>query len=300
MPRPAIVFLITVLALGASAANAQVPGLRRARDAAARRVTGQPADPNCVVTKFDGTTLELDAQVVARLLRGLEARSKIAGPGGQTATQLRDRAATVHEAARELNDAHGNERFEFTNKKGEADNCVTQQLGRVGEQHAQEMQQRFIGMTGVNTPEKTKFMQDYMAASTEAQQASAAGDTAGMRRASEKINKLFGWDAQSDSAKARAACHVPATPAWMTRADSLVNLSNALYDSARVVEVSGNAAAGRAAEMTPEQFRIAAERAEMFLAATKGGAGAVWLCPFSEDERKALAARRADLQKYFG
>ncbi|HEY6093219.1 MAG TPA: hypothetical protein VIV83_14580 [Gemmatimonadales bacterium] len=289
--------VLTALVLTTAVAQAQLPGLRRKlKDAGRQAATGQPAQrqPN-----FDNTVLELTPQVVTRLIAGLEARSRAVGPGGQTVADLRRRAAAASDEAATLNNQHSDDREQWQNANGAAENCVSEQLNTVEQQHAQQMQQRFVSMTGVNTPEKTKFMQDYTAATQEAQQAAMASDTAGLRRAQVKINRLMGIDAHADTVRARATCHVPAVPAWMRRADSLAALGDTLAVRARGAEGAGNAAAARAAAMTPEQFAMAAERAEGFVVIKESGnVGSGYV--YSPAEEQALTARLPDLKKYLG
>ena len=306
MPRRPNILLAALagLTLGTAVAQAQLPNLRRkAKEAATQAVTGQQVQQrNGEPLKFDNTVLELNAQVVARLIKGLDARSKIKGPGGRTAAQLRENAQVVTDAAHQIHDEHGNERFEFTNKKHEALSCVSEQLGNMNNVHQQELQRRVMGLAGVNTPDKMKFMQDYMALTQELSTAMQSNDTSGMRIAQEKINKFMGVDAKADTARAYAACHVPPTPAWITREDSLLALSGALLDTARSVEVMGSDAGSHAAEMTPEQFAMAAERAGGFVAvaSSSGGVGGFTLYVFTKVEETALQARLAELKKYLG
>jgi hypothetical protein len=289
--------VLTALVLTTAVAQAQLPGLRRKlKDAGRQAATGQPAQrqPN-----FDNTVLELTPQVVTRLIAGLEARSRAVGPGGQTVADLRRRSAAASDEAATLNNQHSDDREQWQNANGAAENCVSEQLNTVEQQHAQQMQQRFVSMTGVNTPEKTKFMQDYTAATQEAQQAAMASDTAGLRRAQVKINRLMGIDAHADTVRARTTCHVPPVPAWMRRADSLAALGDTLAVRARGAEGAGNAAAARAAAMTPEQFAMAAERAEGFVVIKESGnVGSGYV--YSPAEEQALTARLPDLKKYLG
>ncbi len=299
-PRPSLVLMLIALALGTSVAQAQLPSLRRkVKDAARQAVTGQQPQQRGAPPKFDATMLELNPQVVARLIKGLEARGTMRGAGGQTAAELRTRSSAASEEAANLNNQHSDDRAEWVNANGAAENCVSEELNTAEQRRQQEMQQRFMGMTGVNTPEKMKFMQDWTAAGQEAQQAAMARDTAAMRRAQAKMNKLMGVDARADSAKARTTCHVPAMPAWMRRADSLAAISDTLAVQARDAEVRGNAAAARSAEMTPEQFAMAAERAEGFVALRAGGkVGGGWV--YTPIEEQALSARLVDLKKHLG
>ncbi len=301
MPRPSMVLALTAFALSTSVAQAQIPSIRRkVKEAGRQAVTGQQAQQQRgAPPTFDNTMLELTPQVVARLIKGLDARATMRGAGGQTAAELRQRSSAASDEAANINNQHSDDRAQWVNANGEAENCMSEQLNNVEQRHSQEMQQRFMGMTGVNTPEKTKFMQDWTTAGQEAQQAAMANDTAGLRRAQEKLNKLMGVDARADSAKARAACHVPAVPAWMRRADSLAAISDTLAARARAAEGAGSAAAARAAEMTPAQFAMAAERAEGFVALqAAGNVGSGYV--FSSVEQQALTARLVDLKKYFG
>ena len=300
MPRPCLVLALIVFALSTSVAQAQIPNLRRkAKEAARQAVTGQQPQQHRPPPKFDNTMLELNPQVVARLITGLETRSKMRGTSGQTAAELRKRSSAASDEAANINNQHSDDRAQWVNANGEAENCVSEELNNVEQRHTQEMQQRFMGMTGVNTPAKIKLMQDWTAAGQEVQQAAMANDTAAMRRARVRANKLMGVDARADSAKARATCHVPAVPAWMRRADSLAAISDTLVVRARGVEGAGNAAAARAAEMTPEQFAMAAERAEGFVTLkAAGNVGSGWV--FTPIEEQALTARLVDLKKYFG
>jgi hypothetical protein len=291
--------MLIAFALGTSVAQGQLPSLRRkVKDAGRQTVTGQPQQRRPPLD-FDATMLELNPQVVARLIKGLETRGTMRGAGGQTAAELRSRSSAAADEAANINNQHSDDRAEWVNANGAAENCVSEELNNAEQRHQQEMQQRFMGMTGVNTPEKMKFMQDWTAAGQEAQQAAMANDTAAMRRAREKMNKLMGVDARADSAKARTSCHVPAMPAWMRRADSLAAISDTLIVRARAAEGAASAGAARAAEMTPAQFAMAAERAEGFVALQAAGkVGGGWV--FTPIEEQALTARLVDLKKYLG
>jgi hypothetical protein len=289
-----MVLLLIAFALGTSVARAQLPNLRRkAKEAARQAVPGQ--QPRRPPPTFDNTMIELNPQVVARLIKGLEARNT----SDQTAADLRTRSSAAFEEARTINDRHGDERTEWGNANDAAQACMSEELVNMDERHAQEMQQRLVGMTGVNTPEKTRFIQEWTAAGQEAQRAAMANDTAALRRAQEKLNKVMGVDTRADSAKARATCHVPVMPAWMRRADSLATLYDTLIPRVRVAEDAANPVAARAAGMTPAQFAMAAERAEGFVALQRAGnVGTGWV--FTPIEEQALTARLVDPKKYLG
>lgn len=297
MHRRSMFIALAALTLTSSVAQSQIGGIRRKVRDAARSATGQR--PRGAPPQFDNDMLELTPQVVARLIKGLEARSTARGAGGQTAAQLRTRSSAASEEAANINNQHSDERAQWVEADNNAESCVRDELNKANDAHMQAMQQRMMGMTGVNTPEKMKFMQDWTAAGAEAQQAAASNDSAGLRRAQEKLNKLMGIDAHADSAKARATCHVTPMPPWMRRADSLAAISDTLLVRARAVEDSSRLAASGAAGMTPTQFAMAAERAEAFVAMQKpGNVGSGYV--FSKTEEDALTARLVDLKKYFG
>jgi hypothetical protein len=295
----AFVLLLTAFALGTSVAQAQIPNIRRkAKEAGQQAATGQQPQQRLPPPKFDNTMLELNPQVVARLIKGLEARSTARGAGGLTAGELRTRSSAATEEAFNLNNQHSEDRTQWMNANREAETCVSDELDKMKQRHDQEMQQRMASITR-STANNTKFIQDYAAAGQELQQATMSHDTAAQRRATEKMNKLVGLDPAADSAKARAACRVPAVPAWMRRADSLAARGDTLLVQARDAEAAGNAAAARAADMTPEQFAMAAERAEGFVRLKDAGnVGSGYV--FTPSEEQALTARLVDLKKYFG
>jgi hypothetical protein len=292
------------LSLVAVSAQGQIPNpLRKAKDKARQAATGQPAATPSGQPKFDETMLQLNAQNVARLIKGLEVRTRMKGPGGLTAQQLRERGSAAAEEANTLNNEHGNERFEFNNKKGEAENCVSEKMGEYNHQHNAELQRRIYGMVGVNTPEKTAFMQEYMAiAQEQAQAIQNPQDTATINRLAARQNKLLGIDPKADSLKARTLCKVPPAPPRMRRADSLAAWSDSLYAQARAAEAQARDASARAAEMTPEQFAMALERAEAFVLAQPGSrsTGAVTLYVWTPTEQDALRAQLAVLKRYLG
>jgi len=289
MPRPSLIITLAALALVSSVAQAQVPGIRRrVKDA----VTGQPAQQRRPPPKFDNTILELNPQVVARLIKGLELRSTARDAGGMTVGELRRRSSAASDEAANLYGDHSDERVRWMDVNRTAETCMHDELDKIKEQHSQALQQRM--MTGTNAADAMRFLE----VSQEMQQAAAANDSAALRRAQDKMNKLLGVDARADTAKARATCHVPAVPAWMRRADSLAALADTLLVRARATEDSAATAAARVAEMTPTQFAMAAERAEGFVALQRAPNFGGYV--YTPIEEQALSARLPELKKHFG
>ena len=294
MLRPSLLIALTAFALDASIVQAQLPNVRRkVRDAGRQAVTGQEAQQRRPPPKFDNTILELNPQVVARLIKGLELRSTARGAGGLTIGELRRRASAAGDEAAQLYNDNSDDRVRWMDTNRTAETCMSDELDKMKEQRSQAMQQRM--MSGANPADAMRFLE----VSQEMQQAAAANDSAALQRAQDKMNKLLGFDPRADSAKARATCHVPPMPAWMRRADSLAARSDTLYRQARVAEDSAADAAARVAEMTPVQFAMAAERAEGFVVIQRSGfVGSGYV--YTPIEEQALSARLADLRRHFG
>lgn len=283
---------VICLALAATA-QAQIPNpLRRAKEKAGQALTGQrPAQGG--VIKFDDVMLELSPPVLDRVVLGLRARANHKGSGGRSAAALRRRSQELHEESEALLRDRGDERSEFTNTLGEAQSCRNEVLSGLENQHSQDMQRRFMSMTGANLQgdrsANARFMQEFQRIGMEMSAAGAAGDTARSSKAQAEYNKLMGIDPKADTAKANAQCRLPTPPPWLARADAASEESNQLYGEARDVEVAGNAAGTQASGMTAEQFAMALERIIAYLEANA-------TMKFSATEQQALSARRGFLQ----
>jgi hypothetical protein len=294
MLRPLTLTLIASLTLpGAAVAqfgNLTKKAKEKAAAEAAKAVGAKPAEGTL---KFDNTMLELTTPVLDRMVVGLRARASQKGSNGRTAAELRRRAQELSDEAENLNRDKSNERFEYNNKLGAAENCMSEVHAGLRKEHVDALQRRFMSMTGANLQgsqsANAKFMAEYQRVATEMASAAAAGDTARGRKAEADYNKLVGIDPKADSVKARAQCSVPPAPPWMTRADAASAESNQLYNEARDVEAKGNAAGATASGMTAEQFAMALERITGFLA----GNGSL---KYSPAEQKALSAQRSQLQ----
>jgi len=162
-PRPSLLLVLIALAPAPRSPQAQLPSLRRkVKDAGRQAVTGQPTEQHRPPPNFDARMLELNPQVVARLIKVSKARGTMRGAGGQTAGELRSvRPPTPR--SRGINNQHSDDRSDWVNANGEAENCVSGELNNAEQRHQQEMRQRFVGIDGREYSEKTKFMQDWTA-----------------------------------------------------------------------------------------------------------------------------------------
>lgn len=292
----------TTLCLVLSAALA-VPGSaqfgnlgRKAKEKAQQAITGQPP---AGTPKFDNTILELTPNVVNQVIAGLRVRAATKDAKGRNAAQLRALADTLNSEQQNLENEHGNERFEFNNKLGNAESCVSDILNGIKQEQMNELQRKIMGMVGTNLggdqSAKAKWMQEYQRLGMEQAAAMAAGDTAKASRIQAEYNKFMGWDPKADSVKARARCNVPPAPPWMVRADLARDSANIYYGLARDVEQKSNEGAIRASGLTGEQFMMALERVTAFMARSGPGNGAVAAYTFTRGEVAALEARRKEL-----
>jgi hypothetical protein len=299
MLRPLTLTLIACLTIPAGAAaqfgNLTKKAKEKAAAEAAKAVGAKPAEGTL---KFDNTMLELTPPVVNQLLAGLKVRANTKDAQGRNSAQLRQRADELAEEARQLDQSHGNERAEFNNKLGAAQNCVSEVMNGFNAKHQENMQRRFMGMTGANLAgdqsANAKFMQEFQRISMGIAEAAAASDTAKANKLQVEYNKLMGIDAKADSAKARAQCNVPPAPPWMARADAAYEESNRLYNQARELEAKSNQDAVKASGLTAEQFVMGVERVTAYCA----GGGGLWR--FSKNEEAALKAASAQLKPLVG
>lgn len=293
-----LVALSFTLALPASAQFGSLG--RKAKEKAQQAISGQPA---AGTPKFDNTILELNERVMNQVLAGLRVRANTKDASGRNAGQLRTRAGEMDEERNRLNQDRENDRFEFNNKLGEANNCMQDVLNNLGQQHANALQRKIMGMTGANLQGQQsadyKFMQEYTRLGQEQAAAMAAGDTLKFKKLQAEYNKLLGVDPKADSAKARAQCNPPAPPPWMARADMLADSSVKLYAVARDLEQKSNEAAIRASGLTAEQFMMAVERLDGYMGSSYGGARNDQYV-YTAVERKAMEAHRAELQSIGG
>ena len=300
MPRSVSLTLAAALCLAlATSAQAQIPNpLRRAKEKAAQALSGQPASQPL---KFDNVMLELNPQVVERVIAGLQARAKYRSPDGRTSAEMRRRAQELTDEAAKLNQDRGDERSEFVNKVGAAENCRSEVLSGIRQKQNDDLQRRFMGMTGANLQgdqsANAKFMQEYQRIAMEVGAAAAAQDTARARKAQAEYNKLMGIDSKADTAKANVQCNVPVPPAWMARADAADAESSRLYNEARELERVSSDTAVRVSGLGAEQFAMAVERVTAYVTVAAGARG-IW--KFSAIEEGALSARLAVLRPLVG
>lgn len=288
--------------LAVAPASAQLNPLRRAKDkakqAAGAAVAGQQGSTGTVT--FDNTVLELNPQLVTRMIAGLQARARYKGPTGETALQLRRRATQADSMRQALNSERSDDIQRYNTLANDANNCRGEYLSGLQNKHMQEAMQRMVGGATASS-DKGQAIAAMAQASADMSQAMASGDSVALRRATAAYYKALGIDPKADTAAANTACHVPPKQAWMTRIDSLGDAGTKAWELARDLErqAADTAILIAGGGITAEQFAMAAERMEAWVALEASSAAGRGLWKFSVLEEKTLRERKNELVALF-
>jgi hypothetical protein len=273
---------------------------RKAKAAATQAVTGQPPAASSGTVQFNETVLELNAALVNRMIAGLQARARFKGPTGETAGQVRHRATRGDSIRAALQTEHNEDINNYTNALGTAQNCKSEYLSGLQRKQMEDMQRRLMGGATASS-QKGQDIAAMAQAAADMSQAMASGDSAAIRRANAAFYRALGIDPKADTAAAEKACRVPPRPAWYTRIDSLSDASAKAWELARDLERQASDTAIRivGGGITAEQFAMAAERIEMWVAVAEAGPAAHGLAKWSAVEEKALRDRLDELKALF-
>jgi hypothetical protein len=292
---------IAALALPFSNASAQLGGLvKKARDKAIeqqveKRVGGSAASNADAPPKFDDVTVELTADRVAGIVRGLAAgRAVLDGANGAPSRAAlvarRDAAATK---SSELADANAKVFNAYVEKRDVSQRCRDNAMyaSRESRQKASEERNKQLSSKAMSDP---AFREKAVAIAQKMSVAQQKGDTAEMRRLSAELG-IGQDDAKPDTLAADKACgREPAKPAAMVQSEQLNAEANALSDQIRQLEERSAATEIKESGLNERQFLMARERIEAYLSAMKYKSQPRG---FSKSELDALGARRGDLEK---
>jgi hypothetical protein len=286
---PAVVVLA---ALAPAPAVGQIGGaLNKAKKKATETaVPGTSEEKGCTAPKFDKDVLELTADRIDRVMKGVQATRTEAGPDGKTAAQKTDQANAAFEERDKLMAGKEEQAARYSDAESAWEGCRSEVLDSLNRQHGPAAQQRLMQMTAA---QDAAAMQAVVDAQTAATTAAAQGDTMGYKKHMTAYWKALGVDHAKDTAAADRQCKKPVKPAWLSRADSLGLLGNKLVEDARGLEEKAAAKGAETAGMGERQLAIARERITAFLQAD-GAPSASWC--FSPAEREALKARLKDLK----
>ncbi len=292
---------LTALASGfAQPAEAQLGALRRAAE---RRVEQKAEDRVASATlippTFDGTTLELTAERLDRYVAAMEKLKGTRAQNRQRYDAMQTQISGAREAAERAENPTERQAYERSaDRYRDCRNDVVEALEAESEaqmtQISQRMQRDPVG--SMNDP-KVKQLQAGMTAVATAQQ---AGDTAGVRRATERMQALMGMvsDSATIDRKAVAKCGArPQKPRSVVLADSLGKHANQLQADANALVSTSGGVKGSEVGMTDVQARMVWERVQSWLNGVQDSAPITRT--FTKAEYDLLLARRGVLRKAF-
>lgn len=299
--RGVVVAVVASLGLPVHLASAQLGGLvRKARDKAVeqqvdKRIGGTTASNPGTPPKFDDVTLELTADRVGQIIRGVTAgRAVLDGASGApsrvTLVGRRDDAARRSSA---LSSANSKVFDTYNEKRDASQRCRNDAMFASREQRQKNSQQRSQELSSKAMSDPV-FREKAMAAAQKMAAAQQRGDTAELRRLGAELG-VTPNDAKPDTLAADKACgREPAKPAAMVEMEQLDAQARALSDQIRQLEEKSAATEVKESGLNDRQFLMARERVESYLSAMKYKSQPRG---FSASELEALSARRADLEK---
>jgi hypothetical protein len=299
--RAVAVAVVAAFSLPLHSASAQLGGLvKKARDKAfdqqVDKRTGAVSSSNAgAPPKFDTVTLELTADRVGQIIRGLgSGRAVLDGangaPGRAALVSRRDdasrKSAAISSANSKAFDAYSEKRDASQRCRNDAIYAARQKRQQSSDQRTKELSTK--AMSDPAFRDKAMAIAQKMAA------AQQKGDTAEIRRLAAEIG-VVPDDSKPDTLAADKACgREPAKPAAMAEIEQLDAQAKALSDQIRELEEKSAATEVKESGLTDRQFLMARERIEAYLSAMKYKSQPRG---FSSAEVEALGARRADLEK---
>lgn len=289
-PRRTVVlaaFLFTApLVLTPASAEGQISALAKK---AASKLAKQSVEASGVTAEsptFDNTILELDETRSQSMLVGLQAARTYTAPDGATRAVLLQRAGAAHERRNALLQQHEAEQLQWQSENERVTRCTSGTLDSLQKVKSAEIEKKARALASSADPMNARVMQDIMKATAKAQQLMAAGDTAGAIEVQRALARSQGIDPAQDSVRAAKRCgQPPKVPAWQREAESLLASADEMMQQARLLDEQAASAGAKAAGMSTQQFAIARERIEAYVAAN-GTPRSSWR--FSMTERTAL------------
>jgi len=282
-------------------ATAQLGGIvRRAKDKAIeqqveKRTTTMVPSNTGEAPQFNNVTLELNAERVDQIIRGLNAgRAVLDGANGSPSRaaliakrdEVSNKSAALSQDNSKAFDAYNQKNDAIHRCRNDAINTSRSKRQAGADQRNKELQAKAMS--------DPAFREKAMAIAQKMGAAQARGDTAEMKRLQAELG-LVADDAKADSLAADKSCGAElAKPAAMGQIAQLDAQANALADEIRKLEEKSAATEVEKSGLTERQFLMARERIEAYLSAMKYKSQPRG---FSPSELEALGARRADLEK---
>jgi len=297
LPLVVLALLSTALA---SPAHAQLGALRRAAE---RRVEQKAEDKVTAATlippTFDATTIELTAERLDRYAAAMETRKAAMAGNRQRYEALQAEASTLREAAQRAENIRERDGYDRASERYQ--DCrgdVVSAMESDSEQQMEALSQRI--MTNPVAAQRDPKMKQISAAISAMGAAQQSGDTAAIRRATERMGALMGIaiDSATIDRKAAPKCGArPVKPRSMVVRDSLSSRAQTVSAEANALMRSNGGVKGSEVGMTDVQARMMWERIQSWLNGVQDSAPITRT--FTKAEYDLLLARRGALRKAF-
>lgn len=274
------------------AASAQLGGLvKKARDKVVENQVEKQIDKRVGTAppKFDDVTLELSADRLGQVIRGLTAgRTVLADRGALVARRdaAAQKSADLHDKNNKLISDHTDKRYENERCRNDAMNASSEKRRAVADKEVKEWQAKAMS--------DPAFRDKAVAIAQKMGEAQARGDTAAFRKLAAEMG-LKADDPKPDSLAADKACGRPLPkPVVLVQIDSLDGIAKQLSEEIRKMEEKASATEVKESGLNERQFFMARERIEAYLSSVKYKSQPQG---FSATELEALGAQRANLEK---
>jgi hypothetical protein len=287
MRRLQFAVAILAAAMSASPASAQLGGLmKKAKSAVEKKADNAIGKTDLMPVNAFGAPLT--EQTLDAVIRGLAAsqakidEAKLAQAEADKYNKLMSQAAAGHDKERE----------DYRETSNKIENCQSTFIEARRDSLAKAFQAKMLADPAARA-EATQAATNLGAEYTKLLQ---AGDTVGAQKLmAQRAMKLMG-DPKLDTAAAIKKCGVaPAKPAWLGDEEKYRAQWEAANNKSRKIEEEARTAGLSASGMSKENYGLARERIINWLQEKNGGK-AVQL--FTDEERRAMEARNADIQKY--
>ena len=274
------------------AASAQLGGLvRKARDKVVENQVEKQVDKRVGTAppKFDDVTLELTAERLAQVTRGLTAgRAVLADREALVARRdaAAQKSADLHDKNNKLISDHTDKFYQNERCRNDAMNASREKRSAAADKEVKEWQAKAMS--------DPAFRDKAVAIGVKMGEAQARGDTAAFRKLAAEMG-LKADDPKPDSLAADKACGRPLPkPVVLVQIDSLDGIAKQLSEEIRKIEEKASATEVKESGLTERQFVMARERIEAYLSSVKYKSQPQG---FSATELEALGAQRANLEK---
>lgn len=238
---------------------------------------------------YDDVIVELNAQRVDALLRGLEAQKRVLTADGGVVAVLKQREAleaqmpTLNERANAVSSGYYSARNRWSS-------CESDTRRAYEKTHEDEARRMAAGIMANPTGAAEKA-RNASAAQQSLAKAIADNDSVGVRKWTVEYYKAWGIDLSKDDAAVKAKCgESPAKPSAMLELDKANARKDSLDVQARAIENRAVLEGSKASGLTEQQFAMARERAQMAVTGTR--------TRFSKAELAAIDAKKAELLGY--